>query len=119
MTDDLNRLAADLHVAGEKAQEQSYKALVVEAHKMKTEWRSIVGGGTFRQAASQINYDIIPTGLRSIAAEVGYDPRGQGKLDNIIEFGTSEHGPIHPAGERVLKGGADRLEKYLAGLDPL
>lgn len=119
MSDELAKLAADLEVAGEEALKQSYKATRVEAHKMRDAWRAEVGRGTFRQAAAAISYDLLPTGLRSITAEVGFDKRGQGNLGNIIEFGSSTTGPIHPAGEKVLKGGADGLAKFLEGLDPL
>lgn len=119
MSDELIDLARALDVSGEKAQAASYKATVVEAHKMRDEWRKEVGGGTFSQAAAAISYDILPTGLRSITAEVGFDDRGQGELGNIIEFGSSRQGPIHPAGQKVVDGGASRLEKYLGTLDPL
>lgn len=116
---DLEKLTADLLAAGPKAEAASYAALRFEAHKMRDDWRAAVGGGGFRGATVALDYDIVPTGLRSITAEVGYSKRGQGNVGNILEYGTSSQGPIRPAGKQVLQGGADRLEKYLGGLDPL
>lgn len=120
MSDDLSRLLVDLAKAGPKAQAASYAAVKVEAYKMRSEWQDAVKGSRrLRGLPAAVGYDILPTGLLSIAAEVGYDQRGQGELGNIAEFGTSTQGPVMPAGAKVLKGGADRLEKYLGGLDPL
>lgn len=117
---DLAKLTADLMVAGEKAQAASYKALQVEAHTMKDEWRRIVSGARgLQHLPRSISYDVTVSGLRSLTAEVGYDQTGQGNLGNIVEFGSSQQGPIRPAGARVLNNGAKRLEKYLSGLDPL
>lgn len=118
--DDLAKLAADLDVAGPKAQRQSLAALRFEARAMQQDWRQRVGGSTrLRGLAPAVGYDILPTGLRAITAEVGYDDRGQGELGNIAEFGTSTMGPVLPAAGPVLKDGADRLERFLSGLDPL
>lgn len=117
MNDDLAKLAADLNVVGEQAEKASYKALVVEASNMRDDWRKRVGGGSFAGARAALDYDVLPTGLRAITAEVGFRKEGQGKLGNVLEFGTSRSGgPIRPAGADVLRGGADRLEKYLGDL---
>lgn len=120
MSDDLSRLLVDLTKAGPKAQAASYAAVKVEAFKMKREWRDAVSGSArLRGLPAAVGYDIFPTSLLSIAAEVGYEQQGQGELGNIAEFGTSTQPPVKPAGKQVLKNGADRLEKYLGGLDPL
>lgn len=120
MSDDLRKLEADLLAAGPEAQRQSYKATVVQAHKMRDEWRGIVSGVTgLGGLEPAISYDILPAGLRSVTAEVGFDKRGQGNLGNLAEFGSSTQGPIRPGGERVLKNGAEGLDKFLGGLDPL
>lgn len=120
MSDDLTRLVHDLTVAGEKAQEQSHKALKVEGHQMRDDWRAVVSGARgLPGLARALSYDVRATGLRELTAEVGYDKVGQGNLGNIVEYGSSQQGPIRPAGERVLNDGASRLEKFLAGLDPL
>lgn len=119
MSEDLARLTADLSVAGENAEKASYKALVVEAHKMRGDWRTAIGGGAFRGATAALDYDIHPTGLRSVTAEVGFRKQGQGNLGNILEFGTSTQGPVRPAAAKVLKDGADRLETFLLKLEAL
>jgi hypothetical protein len=120
MSDDLHRLAADLEIAGPRAQREAYSALRFEGQAMKQEWRGIVSGARgLPGLAGAVSYDVTAKGLRSLELEVGYDQRGQGELGNIAEFGTSTQGPKRPAGERVLKGGVDRLEKFLASLDPL
>lgn len=114
MTDDLAKLTADLLVAGPKAQAASYKALEFEAREMKDDWRGrVTGVRGLPGLAGAVSYDLFPTGLRELTAEVGYDKRGQGNLGNIAEFGNSAHGPIRPAGEPVLEAGADRLERFL------
>lgn len=119
MNAELRKLTVDLERAGAEAERRAVPALAVEGSKMKTEWRQAVTGPAWRQAANAINYDIIPLSLRGVAVDVGYDQRGMGELGNIIEFGTSTQGPIRPAGARVLKDGADRLEKYMSGISPL
>lgn len=119
MSDDLQKLTVDLERAGGRADVDARKAVQVEAFKMKAEWRQIVTGArNLGGLASAVTYDtrLIPSGAE---AEVGYEQRGQGELGNIAEFGTSTQGPKRPAGAAVLKAGADRLEKYLGGLDPL
>lgn len=117
---DLEKLTADLLAAGPKAEAASYAALRFEAHKMRDDWRQRVSGAKgLRGLEPALGYDILPAGLRSITAEVGFDDRGQGELGNIAEYGTSTQGPKRPAGKQVLAGGADRLERYLGGLDPL
>lgn len=120
MSDDLTRLVVDLRAAGEKAEKASYKALVVEAAKMKAEWQAGVKGARgLPGLARAISYDIRPAGLRAISAEVGYDKTGQGSLGNIVEFGSARQGPIRPMGAEVLAEGAQRFETYLLRLDPL
>lgn len=117
---DLDRLIADLEVAGPKAQAATYKAMQFEGHQMKDDWRDIVSGARgLPGLAGAVSYDLHVDGLRGLDLEVGYDQEGQGELGNIAEYGTSTQGPKRPAGKRVLTGGADRLEKYLGGLDPL
>lgn len=117
---DLIRLIADLEAAGPKAQAASYTAMQVEGHRMKDDWRDIVSGArALPGLPGAVSYDLHVTGLRSLDLEVGYEHRGQGELGNLAEFGSSTEGPLRPAGQRVLNGGADRLEKYLLGLDPL
>lgn len=118
--DDLHRLVVDLQDAGDRAQRESYRALRYEAMTMKKDWqRRVSGSSRLRGLAAAVGYDILPAGLRSVTAEVGYDQRGQGELGNIAEYGTSTMGPVLPAGDEVLKAGAERLEKFLGGLDPL
>lgn len=118
--DGLDRLAADLLVAGSRAQAETYKATRVEANAMRDEWRQEVSGARgLPGLPAALSYDVLPDGLRGITAEVGYDDEGQGELGNIVEFGTSEQGPIRQAGPQVLEHGADRLERFLSGLDPL
>lgn len=119
MSGDLHRLLLDLEQAGPAAERASYKALQVEAHAMRDDWREALSGAQWRNAARAVSYDMLPTGLRRLTAEVGFDDRGQGELGNLLEFGSSTQGPLRPAGARVLKDGADRLEKYLSRIDPL
>lgn len=117
--EELRQLEVDLANAGDKAQEQGYGALRHEAREMRDDWRAAVGSGPFRGASAALSYDVMPTGLREITAEVGFEKEGQGNLGNILEHGTSTQGPVRPAGEQVVTAGADRLERFLATLDPL
>lgn len=118
--DGLLRLATELEVSGPRAQAASYKATQVEGHRMRDDWRQAVTGATgLPGLPAALSYDMLPTGLRSVTTEVGFDDRGQGELANLVEFGSSEHPPIRPAAERVLKGGEDRLTKFLETIEPL
>lgn len=87
---------------------------------MKQDWqRRVQGARGLPGLAGAVTYDVGLFGLRSFELEVGYEQRGQGELGNIAEFGTSTQGPKRPAGAAVLRDGAARLERYLAGLDLL
>lgn len=115
MSEDLRRLVIDLEKAA-RVDVDARKLVQVEARSMKDDWRqAVTGARNLRGLPSAITYDTQDTPAGA-TAEVGYEKRGQGSLGNIVEFGGSRHGPIRPAGERVLRAGADRLEKYLSDL---
>jgi hypothetical protein len=91
------------------------KFVQVEAHQVKQDWQrewSDIKG--MPHIGRSVTYDtnLTATGAE---AEVGPDPaRTQGPLDNIVEFGSSQHGPIRAVTPRLVKDAGDRMERYLA-----
>lgn len=66
-------------------------------------------------APHKINFDMLGT----TDAEIGYDKEGQGKLGNLLEFGSVNNGPHDDLGMAV-ESEAPNVEKYLAkALDDL
>ncbi len=115
MADDLTRLAIDLAAAGVGARVDARKLVQVEMHTVKREWQSAWTGITgMPHIARSITYDTRETPIGT-EGEVGPDPsRPQGPLDNIVEYGSSQHGPIRPVTHRLATDAGARLEKYLA-----
>jgi hypothetical protein len=113
MSDDLRRLAVDLAQAAGAVDPRRF--VQVEAFRVKQDWqREWTGIGGMPHIAGAVTYDTKLTG-NGAQAEIGPDPdRIQGPLDNIVEFGSSQHAPIRAVTPRLVKDAGDRMEKYLA-----
>ena len=113
MNDDLRTLAVDLARAAGSVDPRKF--VQVEAFRVKQEWQQGWSGiRGLPHIAASVTYEtkLTATGAE---AEIGPDPdRTQGPLDNIVEFGSSESGPIRPVTVRLVKDAGDRMEAYLA-----
>lgn len=113
MADDLDSLARDLMSAA--ANIDPRKLVQVEAFRVKQDWQaawSDIRG--MPHIGRSVTYDTRTTAFGA-EAEIGPDPeRTQGPLDNIVEFGSSAHGPLRPVTDRLRREAGDRLERYLA-----
>jgi hypothetical protein len=113
VSDDLRTLAADLSKAARSVDPRKF--VQVEAMRVKADWQREWGGITgMPHIARSVTYDTQWTAAGA-EAEIGPDPdRPQGPLDNIVEFGSSKHGPIRPVTPGLVKAAGDRMEKYLS-----
>jgi len=69
--------------------------------------------GRLRHYPRSITYDVFKDGLKW-SAEIGPDKdRRQGALGNIIEYGTSHHGPIAPHLGPALDRESDKLDDHI------
>lgn len=113
MSDDLGDLVRELRSA---AANIDPRALVkVEALNVKREWQQAWSGiRGLPHIGQSVTFEAKDT-RAGAEAEIGPDPaRTQGPLDNIVEFGSSQHGPIRPVTRRLVEAAGDRLEAYLA-----
>lgn len=113
MSDDLESFARELTSAAEGIDPR--KLVQVEAHNVKNDWQQSWGDiKGMPHIGGSVTYDSKATAFGA-EAEIGPDPdRSQGPLDNIAEFGSSQHGPIRPVTDRLVQDAGDRLEKYLS-----
>lgn len=90
---DLDRLAADLG-DGADALPNVKKAVQVTAFKVKTAWRTKLGGSsTLPGLPAALSYDV-EADSGSVDAEIGFDKsKFQGPLGNISEFGAPTVAP--------------------------
>lgn len=80
-------LAVDLRGAGVRGAAAARSVLGVHAARVKQGMREDFGGHKgLGGVPASINYDI-----RGMEVEVGADKAGQGRLANILAFGTSRH----------------------------
>lgn len=113
MSDDLGDLVRELEAA---AGSIDPRALVqVEAMNVKRDWQQEWSGiRGLPHIGRSVTFDTKES-RAGAEAEIGPDPgRTQGPLDNIVEFGSSQHGPIRPVTRRLVEAAGDRLEAYLA-----
>jgi hypothetical protein len=107
--------AADLATAGVRAGIAAVGVVERGALNVKTTARGLAPSGPHTPAyASSITYTMKISGSQ-VAAEIGPEPRGQGNLGNIFEYGTSTQGPqshLAPA----LEQEAPRFERFMAQL---
>ena len=112
MSDELRTLAVDLARAAGSVNPRKF--VQVEAFRVKQEWQQgWTGIRGMPHIAASVTYDtkLTATGAE---ADIGPDPdRKQGPLDNIVEFGSSQSGPIRPVTVRLVKDAGDRMESYL------
>lgn len=113
MSDDLGDLVRELRSAASNIDPRSL--VQVEAMNVKREWQQEWSGiRGLPHIGRSVTFDTKDT-RAGAEAEIGPDPsRTQGPLDNIVEFGSSQHGPIRPVTRRLVDAAADRLETYLA-----
>lgn len=112
MSNDLHQLAVDLTMAAGSI--DARKLVQVEAFTVKREWQaawSDIRG--LPHIARSVTYDTDDTADGAMA-EIGPDPdRTQGRLDNIVEFGSSAHPPIRPVMEELERAADARLTAYV------
>jgi len=85
--------------------------------RMKEDWRSVYpwsGSSHLPHLGSFLAYETHSTSLGAWA-EVGVNKEGQGKLGQLIEFGSVNNAP-HPGGPGALAKAAPILEAELAAL---
>lgn len=95
---ELDRLAADLASAPDKAGPFIRKAVEVTSRKIKDDWKKNTAGLKHAPAFPRsISYDITTFegfGASVIKAEIGPDKsRPQGALGNLLEFGSTNNAP--------------------------
>ena len=114
MSDDLGRLASDLHTVAVKSTAVCRAVVQKGALNIKNDWRARWTGKRYLPAlANSITFDteITPFGVE---AEIGPDKsRPQGPLANLIEYGSVNNAP-DPGGAPALDAEAPRFEKALA-----
>jgi hypothetical protein len=112
--DDLERLAADFAAVGRKLGTGLGREVKSAGERARDDWRQRVrerAGRRLRHLPSSITSSV-NVELGYMEAEVGPDKnRRQGPLGNIVEFGTSRHGPIAPAREAVADAEESRFTK--------
>jgi hypothetical protein len=114
--DDLDRLAADLLLAGHAAGSEVQAVVAKGALNIKNDWREGWSGLAHAPALpAAISYETT-VHVGDISAEIGPDKdKRQGALGNLLEFGTATSGP-HPAGQQAL----DREEpRFIAAIEAL
>lgn len=111
------RLTASITHASTTAQTGAYAVIAKGAQNIKEGMaRDASGIGHAPHFPSSITYDILPRGLRTIAADIGPDKaKRQGALGNILAFGTSKNAPVwsHAA---ALDREAPKVEAALVDL---
>lgn len=113
----VDRLAVEIGKAAPKVAAGLYAVGTKAAVNIKDGMRAQVREHPhFRGMADSISYDVRPTGLRSVAWEIGpdKDQRG-GALGNIFFFGTSRQGPIEDIGQS-MRAEIPKLERALLDL---
>lgn len=114
----LDALVADLDRAAERVSAGTERIVNRAGLNMKRDWaHRWTGLRGLQHIGRSIDYDVDEISKTSYEVVVGPNKaRSQGPLGNIVEFGSSEHPPIEPAGEQVLKTEADTLERVLGDL---
>lgn len=114
---ELHKLVADLGDMPRRVQAQSVPIIRRAGLQMKEDWAARwTGISGMPHLAGSISYDV-EIGLRGVEVEVGPDPeRTQGPLDNIAEFGSSQHPPIRPVSNEVLEREAQNLERVVGAM---
>lgn len=111
-TTEVDVLAADLLAAPGRIQRKALKTLETGAFKIKAHMRRDASGhGHLPQLQNYVSYERVAS--PGIAYVVGFEARGQGHLDNIAAFGTSNNAPVldHTAG---LRREAPAIMRHLA-----
>lgn len=114
---EVSRLAASMTQASVTAQAGVYGVVKKGAQNVKTGMaRDAADIGHAPHFPASITYDILPRGLRTIAADIGPDKgKRQGALGNILAFGTSKNAPVwNHAG--ALEREAPKVEAALVDL---
>jgi HK97 gp10 family phage protein len=94
---EVEALASHLEQAGRAMIPEARAVVKKGATNIKNETRAKVSHHpTWKRLAASVNYDMTGSNAVQASAEVGYDEKGQGKLGNIAEFGSSKKAP-HPA----------------------
>lgn len=110
---DLNKLAADLASAPERAVPKIRKAVEVTARNVKEDWRKpLQGSATVPGGAASISYDMELDG-DGIGAEIGPELKGQGPIVGMLEYGTPTTGPTGYGHAALQQNEAD-FEKGLS-----
>lgn len=92
-TSELKRLAVDLSQAPGRIQRKAPKVMHRAAFEVKKGMRHDASGHRYlRQFDYRVNYDRLDA--IGLAYEVGFDKIGQGKLANIIVFGSINNAPV-------------------------
>lgn len=112
----LDQLAVDLRGAGTRAAVQAVAVVHRGANNVQRTARDLAPAGpTTPRYPDSITYDL-EIGAGVIAAEIGPDKeRTQGALGNILEYGTSTHGPHAHLGPALDKESPE-FERHLLEL---
>ncbi|MFD2757102.1 hypothetical protein [Gulosibacter faecalis] len=85
---EVQKLRANLSAVGPRVAVNARKAVEVTARRVKDSARDRTRGMKYLGGVpAAIDYDMLGS-LDGIRAEVGFNKRGQGKLGNIIEYGS-------------------------------
>lgn len=90
-TSEVNRLAVDLSKAPGRIQRRAPKVFARGAFEIKNRLkRDASGHGHLPQLDRYVSYDK----LGPLSYEIGFDPVGQGKLENIAVYGSVNNAPV-------------------------
>lgn len=90
-TSEVDRLALDLSRAPGRIQRSAAKVMLVAANKIKKGMRRDADGHDYLpHLGYTVNYDKVG----DLAYEIGFDKDGQGKLANIMAYGSVNNAPI-------------------------
>ncbi len=93
-TSEINQLAVDFSRAPGRMQRAAPKVMHKTAFDIKTRMRRDATGHRYLpKFAREVNYERIDT--LGLHYEIGFDKAGQGKLANIIVFGSINNAPVY------------------------
>lgn len=114
---ELERLVVQLSNASRTVEDGLLPIVKRAAHNVKTGMAADAQGHPrFRHLPAAMTYDILPVGLRTLAARIGPDKRRkQGALGNIFYFGTATTPPVEDITAALVRE-TPNVERELAQL---
>lgn len=109
-TSEVERLAADLSRAPSRIQRRAQHEFAASADRVKFAMKRLASGHRY---LDELPDAVGSSRLGPLSWEVGFDKVGQGKLANIIVYGSVNNAPVFNHTD-ALRGELPRLERHLA-----